>query len=438
MKSSSKTLNLRDKLRDIPFIDSILYLSIFGLLSGIAISKYFKFPITEGLSYQWNDAGTTCNPKIQGIGQHCFSDFYLPLNISNLNSPWSNSNVPYPPLALAIFKPFSYFNSMFGGRASLYLYFALIVTCALASVILVRRNYNFSKQTSSILFAVFMFSVPSIGILDRGNNIFLIIPLLLYICLNVENPRKTKIIIAGILVVAIKPQFVLIGIFFLVKRDWRNLKLWVIGSGMIIAFSFLFYPKDIVENILHWGYHLLLFQQYTEFGEIYPINISYNNLIEVLIKWLNLNVNRNIVTILVMALLIAVVYKLNRISRLISNIELLILIIFIPILFVGTSFHYYFSVLLIPFTYLVSANVGTVGFGSSSSGKIFGTKLRMSAIKSLFVVSFVPWVLPTRLFWPSLTTATGNISITWHLSHFLVNITFLILVFAPLPDRKSI
>lgn len=77
---------------------------------GVLLTSYLGLIYTESFSALMMDSW--CDPKTEGIGKHCFSDFYSVKEISNSNNPWQSGST-YPPLPILIVKAIS----QLGGRA---------------------------------------------------------------------------------------------------------------------------------------------------------------------------------------------------------------------------------------------------------------------------------------------------------------------------------
>jgi hypothetical protein len=414
------------------------YLALLGLtiLSGILLSSYLRYPISEGISYQVNDAGETCLPRTEGIGEHCFSDFYLPMRLANLNSPWNDSNVPYPPIGLAIFRPFSYINEFFPGHFALLSYLLLVLTTITGTVVYLAKKLNLSGRVSSLLFMVFLSSAPIITTIDRGNNVFLVLPMLFYMALSLQIEKRKKLLIAGVIIVLIKPQFVLLGLFFLVLKEWKNLLTWLASVSLGLLGSFIFYPKGALSNFLHWAYHLLLFQEYRPYGELYPVNISLNSFIESSLKFFSLEIDRLFISVGVSSLLIVVLISLSRNAHLRSHLETFLLIVVIPIIFIGTSFHYYLIVLLIPLAFLISQSFNEVKSEEYSLRNFVSTKVKAFAVGGTLILCLLPWSIPSMLFLETTSKEGMYISVTWIFSRIALSLTFVILVFTELRPKR--
>jgi hypothetical protein len=402
------------------------------VLSGILLTSYLQYPFTEGVSYQLDDSGTACQAISEGIGPHCFSDFYLPMNLSNLNSPWNISNVPYPPLGLAIFKPFAFLHSAFPGHLSLVAYLLFAFSIITTSAVYISKKLNLSGRSSSLIYLIIILSAPVITILDRGNNTFLVLPALSYMALNLEHEKRKNFIIAGIFIVLIKPQFVLLGVYFLVLREWKNLFAWISATTIGIVISFVLYPIDILNNFLYWAYHLLLFQQYTAFGEKYPVNVSLNSLVEIYLEFVGVEIKRELISVTVISLLMISIWAIYRSVHIRSHYEIFTIVMVIPVLFVGTAFHYYLFVLLIPMSVLIAQAAGEVPIGKFDISNLISSRIRASLLLVTVTSCLLPWSLSSGLLMARGSGLGTNISLTWEVARIALAATFTLLVFVPM------
>jgi hypothetical protein len=236
--------------------------------------------------------------------------------------------------------------------------------------------------------------------------------------------------------VLFKPQFLLLGLFFLVQKEWRNLFTWLAACGAGIIGSFILYPRGIISNFLHWAYHLLLFQEYRPFGELYPVNISLNSLIESVLKFLGIEVDRIFVSGIALMILITALIAISRTIHIRNQLETFLLILLIPILFVGTSFHYYLIVLLLPLAFLIVQAFEKETSNEYELRNLASTRAKTVAVASSYVFCLLPWSIPSALFFDSTPTEGRNISVTWTLARFVLFLTFLILVFTGLRAKR--
>lgn len=179
-------------------------------------------------------------PSQFAFGVHFFGD-YLVMNQLSLNpEPWMNGS-NYPPVAMAIFRVFAFFPY----HASLYLWLFFAFACFASPLIHATRSFSMGIRIQ-VIFLVGLLSAPVIGTLDRGNNIFLLVPLLYFGFDAIVKNRNLKASILIGLACAIKLYPVLILLFLILKRKWSVSFL----SGLVmIASSFL--------TALYWGNPIL-------------------------------------------------------------------------------------------------------------------------------------------------------------------------------------
>jgi len=155
----SPHLNLTRHLPEI-----LLGLAIVNLLLMI-LSSYYGSRLTELLSFQVIDGW--CDTSLEGVGQHCFGDFGLPLRRGGQQLEYDGTGYNYgasnPPVIAILFRGLSLFSYNVG----LFLYLSGMILALLISWHLLWRNKFFS-----LMFA--LISSGSLVALDRGNHVPLV------------------------------------------------------------------------------------------------------------------------------------------------------------------------------------------------------------------------------------------------------------------------
>jgi hypothetical protein len=170
------------------------------------------------------------------FGVHYFGDYFL-MNQMALNSePWATGN-NYPPFAMAIFRIFAFIPY----RISLILWIVFAIVCVVAPLVHATRGFSVGIRIQ-LVFLVGLLSAPVIGTLDRGNNIFLLVPLL-YFGFNalVEDKKYKASVLLGI-ACAVKLYPLLILLFLILKRKWT---VSFLSGFVMVALSIL--------AALYWG-----------------------------------------------------------------------------------------------------------------------------------------------------------------------------------------
>jgi hypothetical protein len=140
------------------------------------LTAYFDLHPIEAISWVINDGW--CKIGVEGLGKHCFGDYYYPLTLANLANPWAASQIGYPPLALAMWKPFIFIEQLLPGKTGLILFSATSWICAVFP--LIHQRFVLKKLSNgATAFGLLVISVcaPVIVTLDRGNNQLLVLPL---------------------------------------------------------------------------------------------------------------------------------------------------------------------------------------------------------------------------------------------------------------------
>lgn len=233
---------------------------------------YRGVPVTEVFSFRVKDLH--CDAKVQGIGQHCFGDYYHPRNI--LSTTFDN-NAAYSAVANFPFAITQWLEIILnlGPRGGLLVYLAAsgVALCVPAFYALSRSS---GLARSIVLVVLGVSALPVLITLDRGNNIAFIVPLLMgYVALSREK-RYTIAAVCLALACAIKPQFLLAYVLLLGLRQWRALVLGAVTFLSVTLIGFLVWPGDPMANIEKWVRGLLFFNTFGS-GDLdydYPPNLS--------------------------------------------------------------------------------------------------------------------------------------------------------------------
>jgi hypothetical protein len=412
---------------------------LFAILGGVYVSSYFQKSLISVLSFNVDDGH--CTAQTQGVGAHCFGDFYYPLLFINQDNPWSTSPIPYPPLGLIIFKPFAFLvetfpNSQFGLFA--YLGFLILTVSTIPIHLFVTKKIDITN--SIVAGMLILSSTPMIVALDRGNVIVICLPLL-YFFLHYESQNNAKrSFILWITLVLIKPQFALLGLVFLRDANMRGaLKRAVLGFA-IFCLSFLTYPVGITENLRAYSKQLVGYQDYGSLGNVFPVNVSIGSALS-LVDVFNKTTFTEATQIVSMILLLATVIVVYRSPAKLS-MSVVLPVLMLPVILPQTSWHYYLTVLIPFFIFLITDK-------TVPKARIFDTKnrnflhrlhnhLQIGLIVWALLI-FAPWVIPWNVFaanqanFGALSTSMHWVLVIWSLSVCLV----VSLIYAELSNRQN-
>jgi hypothetical protein len=407
-----------------------IYICCFALAasSSALLPSWLNYKTSEALSFGVNDGW--CNPSTQGIGKHCFGDFYYPLFLSQQSNPWSDTPNPYPPLALYLYKPFSLIEDYFGSRCALFSYLAMILVAILIPLIHASIKLKLSESNILILSLVTLGSAPILIVFDRGNSAILLLPLLYFVTLQLKNENWSRAMNLILLCSLIRPQFVLLFLIFILSGKLRKSLEALILTSLGLVISFIIYPHNVIRNLNDWVLQVISYQDYGTQGSMYPVNISMTNTINLGTRALNISINHNTVKLIVYGTLI-VFFSLYWVKR--NSMPLRskwISVLLTPIFFISTTFHYYLFVvsLLFVIDQIWPEDEPNI---KGKSGKV--VKLIDTTKKLLYIATLIPWGIPWLLF-PEMTVERGwtVIGIQWTLVQIIL-FTYVILIYCLQP-----
>jgi hypothetical protein len=410
----------------------------------IFLPSYYNFKASESLSLYAKDGW--CNPG-QGIGIHCFGDFFYTFRFTEMIDPWSNGFNPQPPLGTFFYQIFSWYTvDNPNSKIPLLVY---LVGCICAVLFpawhLGWKNRKSIFLTISLSLATLTFA-PVLVALDRGSNQLLMVPFVYLFVRGVIDENNRKVLIFGAILVLIKPQMVLLGIIFILNRDIRNSLKWAILSAVVTLSSFLLYPTSYVKNIKDYFQQLIVYQEYIPAGTLFPVNISISNLwsafhrmyfeifpnqghIEGADSW---KYYSPFVTLGTLVIVAAVSWFFGPQK---TPLTKSVIAVSLPAIIPNVSFHYYLCVFLAVYLILViqgleifdPANKGKSVNQSFYSDGFLGGRFRRLALLGASVFLFVPWPLPWSLISEKLPPL---ISSTWLLGQILLILSVGILIFS--------
>ena len=251
----------------------LLILIVFFALSFASIlllGSYYDQPITQALSYEVDDLN--CDTLTQGFGRHCFSDYQIP-NIY-LDEPNLWEEMQYSPTALIphIFANES--SKLIGERAALLTYLFILASAVMIPSIIVVRKTWFHTRSVLPLLLMGVATIPFVFTIDRGNSVGFVVPLLMIVAFRLREKADWTVTVAIIGAAAIRPQFALLAIGLIAFGQFKQVALATVGSVLINVAPFLLIRGDRTENISNWLGNVFEYQNYSSFGEIYPVKLS--------------------------------------------------------------------------------------------------------------------------------------------------------------------
>jgi len=433
----------------LPFVAS-LYLASFGLT--FFLSSYFSFSSSEAISFHVSD-GWCDNVNLMGVGRHCFGDLYHSFNFANLDNPYSGPFHPYPPLSIALFKPFIYLNSIFPGtHLALGLYLLLPVLLTVWVIYSQFRETVLTAQNKVLLVLLVFCSGPYLTALDRGNSIIFVLPLLLLFYQAALEKSWRRSLIYGLILVMFRPHFILFGLIFFKKKDIGKALKFAIFSVAALLGSFVLFPIGIIGNIKAWLTASSQFQSYAGDASILPVNMSLSNFAYLMQKLLDFLISGNLAShqiptnfrtasmVFIIILGASAIYLRN-----LPTFHSLVVVTIMVILAPGTSFHYYLILLIVPILILLKdqsqdfsdSRKETSYFPIESGVELFPERKKVFLLGAVASAALlVPWALPYSLFGFGDGNPSYQISAHWLIGQALLILLYFVLILGRRVSQK--
>lgn len=414
----------------------------------LLLPSYLGFSSTSSLSYFVNDGWCT---KGQGIGSHCFGDFYYPFNFSNLDAPWAAGPqpIPYPPLNLYIFEIFRIISEITTfSRLSLNIYLVVSVLAMIFPSFHLCRKKMIGKKIALILGAATLMSAPMIASFDRGNLQMLATPLV-YLCIFYFITESNKgFLISSCLLVSLKPQFILLGALFIGTHQFKELFKWFSTASLTFLSTFALYPVNVLENISSFLDQIKLFNNYQPAGILFPTNLSISSSTALIYRFFSDHSPESIskasslfipiwITAFLFVLVLLIIW---RAGPNINRYVLIFIVLCFPILLPGVVFAYHANTLVIFFLFIgvqIYSSLHKPIHQSNSPSHIIQSRINYVFAISIAAFLFIPFVIPWNLIPRYSTLTDGNVTISWTILQLLVQVFFFKLICDLLMKRRT-
>jgi len=391
------------------------------------ITSYSAIRAADSISYHTNDGW--CKSEIEGFGEHCFGDYYGPLESLKENSPYEGLIRNYPPVAFAILKPFAIINSNFPGRASLLLYLTISLLCLTFPVLHLISKSKIEASDYPFAIAITLLSGPAITLLDRGNMLALCIPFIYLFFYHINFVSYQSALKYGILFTLIKPQLILLAIFFVAARESKLFLKWIFWGILISTLSFVAFPSDVLTNIMRWIEATLGYGNSGAIGVLEPVNMSFKSSVDVAFNIFGQTAPQRFLTALNLGLFVLAVVSFIKKFKTRSNTYNSLLVLLLPILFVGTAYHYYLAILVIPALFLIVDHQEEKLLEVDSKDRLLNSKFSFR-IRILYITIFTPIVLPWSILGIFDDRGWENISMHWLVAQWILSVVGISLFFS--------
>ena len=345
---------------------NLAWLSLIIIGFGTLISSYINIKYSETISFSVQDGW--CDPKLQGIGTHCFGDFYAPITSAGDTNPWIATGLKfaYPPVSFAYFHLMGsqYLIAIFI-KFPLYLnIFLTLIALSIPGLHQIWTKRQPLKEGKWVI-AIMLTATPALMLIDRGTNNYLLVPLLYFYFNAIRSEKSTQSLGLLVLMVLWKPQMFIFVLLYLTSFGFRKtIKATLITIGAILG-SFVLYPHGVLQNISDWISNSRAYQTYSPIPT--PGNYSFANLIGFLrgaLRFLHSDgvllgsafrppmsqLSVTAVSLVFGILTLGALYAAKRNLNL--NYQILATTVFF-LLIPGTTFGYYLVFLLVPLIFMI-------------------------------------------------------------------------------------
>jgi hypothetical protein len=364
------------KIRRFPTIEILILAQGISLFLWWIAGSYFGVDVYASRVFPGNDGW--CVPEREGLGIHCWGDFYHPASQAALPNPFAGDiPVPYSGAGLLPFLFFSQISYFFGVPGlGLFLYLGTMAFLITYSIWFATRGAT--RMIRVILTSVLVLFSPGIlFVLDRGNSAGFLIPILIWVFHEIKAGKTSTLVLSLIVLSAVKPHFGLFAIVLFLVGKHREAMFSGLGSAIINLAPFaLFWPHSFPANVSSWISAVTGFQNiYGTVSAPWPQNISFSQSIYVFAYGLNALSNGAITSaltftennqgifgpiVLLMAFLLIFVLR-----RTLTFIQITIIGMSAITMTSSISFFYY-SVIAIPFILTLHSMTSDFDFESKS------------------------------------------------------------------------
>lgn len=388
-----------------------VYLIFFGLV--ISIGNLFSgyFGNHPSSVYSGNISDGWCDSASQGIGSHCFGDFYYPIKTSSWDNPWNSDANPNPPLTQFIYKIFSYFSE--NGHLGLIIYLIIcLISVTFPFIYIFRKNTGHPSRVV-LIFVLTITSAPFLIAFDRGAMVMaLFTPIfMLYVYFKNNEVRKTHILL--VLLVLLKPQLVVLSLIFVKNQKFKELIKAILLQTIAMFLSFILYYNSFPSSIVSYTKQVINYQAYVPWGSLYPANLSASNIFGIPFHFFGIEGKISFLRFAITCILIYLMIRhINLARHRHGDAETIVILIFSTVVLPGVSFSYY-SLLLI-----LCALIGYFEYeidGKSSLGYLFESRYFLIVLFITGSTILIPWPIKTNDILGGLFSgyASANLGANW-------------------------
>lgn len=256
---------------------SVIALDMLLIFVAMIFGQYLGLDVVTSLT-QFPADDFACSPETEGLGIHCFGDYAVVQKLSMFEDPWARHlgvSFNYSAGAILPSLPFTAIGALFGSvRLGLFLYMAALLIALAVPAWWASAGKPVGVRLVTIA-AFGVLSVPAIMVLDRGNSVGFLAPILLAYFVALARGNDRMAVISIVLATLVKPQFIILGVMFIVLRRW---KLGFVSLGAILGanvLAYLFWPVHFPATIIQSVKNLFVYGGGVSLYGEFPANVSF-------------------------------------------------------------------------------------------------------------------------------------------------------------------
>ncbi len=362
------------------------------------LASYTDVDVAGSLSTLGQDAW--CTPGSVGLGWHCWGD-YTGIVFSSLTDAPKGAEIVYPMGTRLIRLPFLAAQTLWGVQAGLVLFLIVGFLCLALPFAWALRSKPW--PTAAVEFTVAcVATAPFLIVLDRGNMLVLVVPLLLAFLIAFIRDQQWVLVACVVAASTIKPQFAALALALVTLRHRRAFAASIAGVLVTFAVPYALLGSDGFLSFREW---VLESSKWTREHHVWldwPTNLSFAHAVY---SWTiglgSVNPDRlesisRVATILgAVVVLVILAVRGDRLPRIVTGAAFLCLVS----LTLPTSYGYY-GVFAIPIVAVILRR--------NADGTAWVPRPRpmtAAALAGAIVLTLTPLILPRP---PVLTTPSGE------------------------------
>lgn len=220
-------------------------------------------------------ADQSCSGDLRGIGFHCFGDFGELFNLASMSNPWNGvtAQSTYPAATILLYKPFVWLADVFGYRVSLFAFLStLFISCCVPMAYVFRRSNQ--AQWPTLFLLVGPLSIPFLMAYDRGQSVAWLVPIVIWFLRAAREGNMWGVVLAAVMASVVRPHFALLGLVFLIWKQWKPLVSFLVLTLTTQITSWFFWWESIADAPIKNLEAIVKYRDHANADLLYPPQIT--------------------------------------------------------------------------------------------------------------------------------------------------------------------